>query len=88
MPLPVPTEARIDKCCPVELLAAAARNFCSSSQSKSETPGFIRLGDRFSLATLTKEERAEWEAAVAQAEAEGTFFIATPHHCAVGIKPP
>jgi hypothetical protein len=24
---------------------------------------------------------------VAQAEAEGTFFIATPFHCAVGTKP-
>jgi hypothetical protein len=30
----------------------------------------------------------EWKAAVAQAEADGTFFISTPHHCAVGIKPP
>jgi len=40
------------------------------------------------LATLTTaEERAEWQAAVAQAEADGTFFIATPHHCAVGTKP-
>jgi SAM-dependent methyltransferase len=43
---------------------------------------------RRSLATLTTaEERAEWQAAVAQAEADGTFFIATPHHCAVGTKP-
>src|ERR1700730_14280383 len=40
------------------------------------------------LASLTKEESAEWKAAVAQAEADGTFFISTPHHCAVGIKPP
>lgn len=39
------------------------------------------------LATLTEEEGAEWESAVAQAEADGTFFIATPHHCAVGTKP-
>ena len=39
------------------------------------------------LASLTAEESAQWEAAVAQAEAEGTFFIAMPHHCAVGIKP-
>jgi SAM-dependent methyltransferase len=38
-------------------------------------------------ASLTEEERAEWESAVAQAEAHGTFFIATPHHCAVGSKP-
>ena len=40
------------------------------------------------LASLTEEERVEWESAVAQADANGTFFIATPHHCAVGIKPP
>ena len=26
--------------------------------------------------------------AVGQAEADGTVFISTPHHCAVGIKPP
>jgi len=39
------------------------------------------------LASLTEEESAEWESAVAQAEADGTFFIATPHHCAVGVKP-
>jgi hypothetical protein len=37
--------------------------------------------------SLTEEEGAEWESAVAQAEADGTFFIATPHHCAVGSKP-
>jgi len=39
------------------------------------------------LGSLTEEESAEWESAVAQAEADGTFFIATPHHCAVGVKP-
>jgi SAM-dependent methyltransferase len=39
------------------------------------------------LATLTPEEAAEWRSAVAQAEADGTFFIATGHHCAVGTKP-
>jgi ubiquinone/menaquinone biosynthesis C-methylase UbiE len=39
------------------------------------------------LASLTEEESAEWTDAVAQAEADGTFFISTPHHCAVGIKP-
>jgi hypothetical protein len=39
------------------------------------------------LATLSEAESAKWESAVAQAEAEGTFFIATPHHCAVGTKP-
>jgi ubiquinone/menaquinone biosynthesis C-methylase UbiE len=39
------------------------------------------------LPTLSVAEVEEWRAAVAQAEAEGTFFIATPFHCAVGTKP-
>jgi SAM-dependent methyltransferase len=30
------------------------------------------------LATLTREEAAEWQSAVAQAEGDGTFFIASP----------
>jgi SAM-dependent methyltransferase len=39
------------------------------------------------LATLVDDEAAEWRSAVAQAEADGTFFIAAPYHCAVGTKP-
>jgi SAM-dependent methyltransferase len=39
------------------------------------------------LAMLTSDEAAEWRSAAVQAEAEGTFFIATGHHCAVGTKP-
>ena len=39
------------------------------------------------LAMLTSDEAAEWRSAAVQAEAEGTFFIATAHHCAVGTKP-
>ena len=39
------------------------------------------------LASLTLDEAAEWREAVAQAEADGTFFIATSHHCAIGTKP-
>jgi hypothetical protein len=39
------------------------------------------------LPTLTADEAKEWRAAVEAAEAEGTFFIATPFHCAVGTKP-
>jgi SAM-dependent methyltransferase len=39
------------------------------------------------LAALTAEETAEWRKAVALAQADGTFFIASPHHCAVGTKP-
>ena len=39
------------------------------------------------LPTLSPEEAQEWQRARAQAEAEGTFFIAWPHHSAVGTKP-
>jgi hypothetical protein len=38
------------------------------------------------LGNMTEEKRAEWESAVAQAEADGSFFIAVPHHCAVDVK--
>ncbi len=38
------------------------------------------------LPTLNAEEATEWRTAVAHAEAEGTFFISTPFHCAVGTK--
>ena len=39
------------------------------------------------LPSLNADEAAEWRAAVNQAEAEATFFISTPFHCAVGTKP-
>jgi len=39
------------------------------------------------LADLTAEETAEWQAAAAAAKTDGTFFIASPFHCAVGTKP-
>ena len=38
-------------------------------------------------ALLSAEELAEWDRAAAAAKAEGSFFIAQPHHCAVGTKP-
>ena len=38
------------------------------------------------LSRLSREEAREWESARAQAEAEGTFFMTWPHHCAVGTK--
>jgi SAM-dependent methyltransferase len=38
------------------------------------------------LQTLSPEETQAWHAALAQAEADGTFFVATPFHCAVGTK--
>jgi len=36
---------------------------------------------------LTEDEGREWQAARAEAEARGTFFMAWPHHCVVGKKP-
>ena len=39
------------------------------------------------LGTLTAEETQEWHVGVAQAVADGTYFIAQPFHCAVGTKP-
>jgi len=38
------------------------------------------------LPKLSQEEAREWHAAREQAEAEGTFFMTFPHHCAVGTK--
>ena len=35
---------------------------------------------------LSGEELAEWRAALNKARGDGTFFIAEPFHCAVGIK--
>jgi hypothetical protein len=39
------------------------------------------------LGALSAEETQEWDAAMAQAVADGTYFIAQPFHCAVGKKP-
>ena len=39
------------------------------------------------LAALSPPEAETWRRAVAQAETEGTFFIAQAYHCAVGTKP-
>lgn len=36
---------------------------------------------------LNVEETEEWYSAVDQVQAEGTFFISRPFHCAVGTKP-
>lgn len=47
---------------------------------------FMQFLQDLLLPTLSQEEAREWQTARAQAEAEGTFFIAWPHHCAVGTK--
>jgi SAM-dependent methyltransferase len=39
------------------------------------------------LGALSAEETQEWHVGVAQAVADGTYFIAQPFHCAVGTKP-
>lgn len=39
------------------------------------------------VAMLNPEEVSEWQKAIVQADAQGTFFIAQPFHCAVGTKP-
>jgi hypothetical protein len=35
---------------------------------------------------LQGDEIAEWQRAVAKGKADGTLFVAMPHHCAVGTK--
>ena len=39
------------------------------------------------LGVLNAEEMKKWDAAISQAVAERTYFIAQPFHCAVGTKP-
>jgi ubiquinone/menaquinone biosynthesis C-methylase UbiE len=39
------------------------------------------------VGALTAEEKQQWHAGMAQAVADGTYFIAQPFHCAVGTKP-
>jgi hypothetical protein len=53
-------------------------------------PGFAdarRLFEPGQRAVLSAEEQEAWDVAVAQADAEGTFMVAQPLHCAVGTKP-
>jgi SAM-dependent methyltransferase len=45
------------------------------------------LYQRFHQVGLTQEEGQQWQSARTQDEAEGTFFMTWPHHCAVGTKP-
>jgi SAM-dependent methyltransferase len=43
------------------------------------------MQDQF-LPRLSLEEALDWHTARARAEADGTFFMTFPHHCAVGTK--
>ena len=47
----------------------------------------LRFMEAEIFTNLTPEEMEEWQAAVSEAEAEGTFFIAELYHCAVGTIP-
>jgi len=70
--------------------AAGLTNLTFFPQLVAITPGIepARLASFESqiIAGLTAEETAEWHASAAAAKADGTFFIASPIHCAVGTK--
>lgn len=53
--------------------------------TEGDGPTIQFMEDGF-LGNLSNEEVNAWRAARAKAEASGTFFMAWPHHCAVGIK--
>jgi ubiquinone/menaquinone biosynthesis C-methylase UbiE len=50
-------------------------------------PNMLQFMQNSLLVKLTEEEARQWQSARAQADAEGTFFMTWPHHCAVGTKP-
>ena len=50
-------------------------------------PYWARVLDDRILPALDREEAISWRAALARAEADGTFLYAAPHHCAVETKP-
>ena len=53
----------------------------------SSAPSLLQFMQNGILGRLTEEEARQWRSARAEAEAEGTFFMTWPHHCAVGTKP-
>ena len=71
--------------------AAGLTNLTFLPQLVAVTPGIepARLAAFESqiVAGLTAEEKVEWQTGAAAAKADGTFFIASPFHCAVGTKP-
>src|SRR5262249_54776558 len=71
--------------------AAGLANLSFLPQMVAVTPGTEPVGlaafEAHVLSGLTVEEGGEWQPAVAAAKADGTFFIASHLHCAVGIKP-
>jgi ubiquinone/menaquinone biosynthesis C-methylase UbiE len=55
--------------------------------SEFNTPDRLQQIQAGILPMLSPEETEIWQRAVTQAEAEGTFFVTRPYHCAVGTKP-
>jgi SAM-dependent methyltransferase len=46
----------------------------------------LRMLQQQPVATFSAGEAAQWQHAIELAESEGTFFIAQPHHSAIGTK--
>jgi hypothetical protein len=57
-----------------------------AASGQPETP-HLQFAHGAILGAFTAEETLEWHAGMAQAETDGTYFIAQPFHCAVGTKP-
>ena len=49
-------------------------------------PSMLQFMQNAIVGKLTEDEGRQWHSARAAAEAEGTFFMTWPHHCAVGTK--
>jgi ubiquinone/menaquinone biosynthesis C-methylase UbiE len=58
--------------------------FAAFDQPQTAQAQFLQAGI---LSILTAEEAQEWHSGMAQAVADGTYFIAPAFHCAVGTKP-
>lgn len=56
-----------------------------ASFDQTDTTALQFMEDGF-MPKLTPDEVRQWRAARAEAETAGTFFMAWPHHCAVGTK--
>jgi hypothetical protein len=56
-----------------------------AASERPETP-HAQFAHGAIVGALSAEEAEEWRAGMAQAVADGTYFIAQPFHCAVGIK--
>jgi ubiquinone/menaquinone biosynthesis C-methylase UbiE len=84
LPISAALRAKVDR--PGLIGAGVASDGCADAMTPAEVSRFT-ISQQQILAMLTSDEAAEWRSAAVQAEAEGTFFIATGHHCAVGTKP-